>query len=89
MLPGGIVASQPLDASPETLDVLRRKIDNYVATIDVEAFQEEMGYPPQEHTRIIIACDYPVHPKAMAVIDEGKRLAAARGIRLELQSGGP
>jgi hypothetical protein len=50
-----IVASQPIDGSPQTLDSIRRKVGTYLTVIGLEKFQDEMGHPPRDKTTIIIA----------------------------------
>jgi hypothetical protein len=80
-----IVASQPLDDDPQTLDSIRRKVDTYLAALDVPEFQEQMGHPPPGQIAIFIACDYPIHPAALAVIEECKRTAALRVVRLDIR----
>jgi hypothetical protein len=80
-----IVASQPIDDSPQTLDSLRRKVGNYLTAIGMEEFQAEMGHPPPEKTAIIIACDHPIHAKATLVIQECQASAAIQGVRLEVR----
>jgi len=80
-----IVASQPLDGDAETLESIRHKVSSYLTAIRSEKFQAEMGYRTLEQTTIIIACDHPIHPVAMAVIEECKALAAGQGVRLKLQ----
>jgi hypothetical protein len=80
-----IVASQPLDNSARTLDCISKKVDTYLETIGIDAFQTEMGYPPREKTVIILVCEHPIHPEAIRVIEECKGKAAGNGIRLELR----
>ena len=80
-----IVASQPVDVSEETLESIRRKVNTYLMALRSEEFWAELGHPPPDRTRIIIACEHPIHPAAMSVIDECAALAAGRGVRLEVQ----
>src|SRR5262245_48133852 len=80
-----IVASQPIDGSPQTLESIRRKVGTYLKAIGLEEFQAEMGHPPPGKTAIIIACEHPIHPKALAVISQCQAAAAARGVRLEVR----
>jgi hypothetical protein len=80
-----IVASQPIDASPTTLDSIRRKVRTYLTTISLEEFQAEFGHPPREKTVIIIACEHSIHPEALAVIAQCRVAAAAQGVRLEVR----
>jgi hypothetical protein len=80
-----IVASQPIDDSPETLKSIRHKVRTYLAVIDLEEFQAEMGNPPRDKVAIILACEDPVHPRAQAVIEECRTSAAAAGVRLEVR----
>ena len=79
-----IVASQPLDDSPHTLHCICQKITTYLDTIEIEEFQAEMNYPPREKTVIIIRCDHSVHSSAQETIEECKKNALKRGIRLEM-----
>jgi hypothetical protein len=46
-----VVCSQPIDDSPETLEAIRRKVETYLAAIDLEKFQTEMNHPPREKTK--------------------------------------
>src|SRR5262249_40852959 len=69
----------------QTLESIRRKVGTYLTAIGLEEFQAEMGHPPPEKTAIIIACEHPIHPKALAVIAQCRAVAAARGVRLEVR----
>jgi hypothetical protein len=80
-----IVASQPIDDSPETLESLRHKVRTYVTAIGLEGFQTEFAYPPREKIAIIIACEHPIHPNAQLVIDECKAFAAGQTVSLEVR----
>jgi hypothetical protein len=80
-----IVASQPLDNSTATLDSIRQKLETYLSVVDVEEFLEEMGNPLPGKISIIITCDFPIHPEAMKVIEECRRLAAEQRVRLDVQ----
>lgn len=80
-----ITASQPLDDSAEVLDSIRQKVATYLAVIDLDEFQAEMGHPPRDKTSIIIACEHPIHPVAQAVIEECQASATGRGVRLEVR----
>jgi hypothetical protein len=81
----GIVASQPIDDSPQTLESIRRKVGMYLTAIGLEEFQAEMGHPPREKTTIIIVCEHPIHPKALTVIGQCRATAAAEGVHLEVR----
>jgi hypothetical protein len=81
-----IVASQPLDDSSETLGCIRQKVGTYLAVIGLDEFQNEMGHPPRDKTTIIIICEHPIHPKALAVIAQCRATAAAQGVRLEVRN---
>jgi hypothetical protein len=80
-----IVASQPIDDAPETLETIRRKVRAYLAVIGLEEFQAEMGRPPRDKTAIILACEHPIHPRALAVLAQCRAAAAAQGVRLEVR----
>jgi hypothetical protein len=77
-----IAVSQPLDDSTDTLDRIRRKVCYYLDVIELEEFQVEMGHPLRDRTSVIIRCDFPIHPRALAVIGECRAAAAKRGVRL-------
>ncbi|MCI0360656.1 MAG: hypothetical protein L0211_19440 [Planctomycetaceae bacterium] len=77
-----IVASQPLDDSDETLDSIRQKVATYLAVIECNEFQSELGHPPLDKTEIIIACDFPIHARALKVIEECQAAAVAQGVKL-------
>ena len=81
-----IVASQPIDSSPETLDCIRQKVATYLQAIDSEEFQSELGYPPRDKTAIVLICEHPVHPDAQMVIEECSTGAAAKGVRMEVRT---
>lgn len=80
----GIVASQPIDGSPQTLESIRCKVKTYLTVIELEGFQSEMGYPPRDKTAIILVCDHPIHSDARLVIEECSALAAESGVSLEV-----
>jgi Domain of unknown function (DUF3806) len=80
-----IVASQPIDGSPETLASIRRKVGTYLTAIGLEEFPAEMGHPLREKLAIIIACEHPIHPKALTVIAQCRAAAEAKGVRLEVR----
>ncbi|HJZ55645.1 MAG TPA: DUF6572 domain-containing protein [Gemmataceae bacterium] len=80
-----IVASQPIDDTPETLESIRHKVRTYLAVINLEEFQAEMGHPPRDRVAILLACEHPIHPAAQAVIEECRASAAAQGVRLEVR----
>jgi hypothetical protein len=80
-----IMASQPIDDSPETLESLRHKVRTYLKAIDLEGFRAEFAYPPPEKIAIIIACEHPIHPNAQLVINECKAMAAEQKVLLEVR----
>jgi hypothetical protein len=80
-----IVASQPIDDSPETLESIRQKVGTYLTAIGLEEFQAEMGRPPPDKTAIVLVCEHPIHPKALTVIAQCRATAAAHGVRLEVR----
>lgn len=81
-----IVASQPLDNNPATLDCIRQKVTTYLHLIDSEDFQVELDFPPRDKTVIILACEHRIHPDAQLAIDECSREAEAGGVRLEVRT---
>ena len=80
-----IVASQPLDDAPDTLNSIRSKVAYYLDVIDLPEFQAELEYPPQDRISIILSRDHPIHPRAAEVIAECQRSAGTRGVRLVVQ----
>jgi len=80
-----IVATQPLDDAPDTLNSIRHKVAYYLDVIDLPEFQADFDYPPRDRTTIIIDCDHPIHSQARAVIEECRAAATAAGVRLELR----
>ena len=80
-----IVASQPLDDAPDTIDRIRCKVAYYLDVIDLPEFQADMGHPPRDRTKIILRCDHPIHPRAAAVIAECQGTAGERGVQLVVQ----
>lgn len=77
-----VVVSQPLDASDDTLAAIRGKIRYYLEVVDLPEFQSEMGHPPRDRVSIVMACGFPIHPKALAVIGECQAIAMQRGVKL-------
>lgn len=82
-----IVASQPLDDADETLASIRQKVGTYLAVIDSEEFQAEMGHPPRDKTAIVLLCEHPIHPKALTVLSQCRTAASAKGVTFEVRSG--
>lgn len=41
--------------------------------------------PPRDRLSVVLACSFPIHPWAMAVIAECKATAARRGVRVAIQ----
>jgi hypothetical protein len=80
-----IVASQPIDDSPDTLASIGHKVRTYLTAIGLEEFQAEMGHPPREKTAIILAGEHPIHPKAIAVIAQCRAAAAVQGVQLDVR----
>jgi len=80
-----IIASQPLDDAADTLNCIRCKIAYYLDVIDLPDFQADMAFPPRDRTTIILCCDYPIHPRAAAVIAECQARAGQRGVQLVVQ----
>src|SRR5262249_47011590 len=80
-----IVASQPLDDAPDTLNSIRRKVAYYLDVIDLPEFQADMGHPPRERISITLSCDHPIHPRTAKVIAECQTSAGKRGVRLVVQ----
>jgi hypothetical protein len=81
-----IVVSQPLDGSAETLAAIRQKVGYYLDVIDLPEFQTDMGYPPRDRTSIVLACSFPIHPNATAVIFECQSAAASRGVQVVVRN---
>lgn len=80
-----IAASQPIDDSPETLASIRQKVETYLTVVGLEEFQAEMGYPAPDKITIILVCEHPIHPRALAVIGQCRVAAAAQGVLLEVR----
>ncbi|MBY0461182.1 MAG: hypothetical protein K2V38_27990 [Gemmataceae bacterium] len=80
-----IAVSQPLDGSADTLAAIRGKIGYYLDVIDLPEFQAEMGHPPRDRTLVVLACSFPIHPWAAAVVAECQATAARRGVRVVVQ----
>jgi len=81
-----ICASQPIDDSPETLETIRQKVAYYLDVFDVSDFLSEMEYPPRELSRIIIVCDFPIHPTAERVIQECDKVNSKRGLSVSVNT---
>jgi hypothetical protein len=80
-----IVASQPIDENPQTLQIIRDKVRNYLAEISHPDFQKEFNHPPRAQTTIVSSCEHPIHEAARSVIDDCRRLAAEQGVRLDVR----
>src|SRR5262245_4451663 len=44
-----------------------------------------MDHPPRDKTVIVIACEHPIHPQALAVIAQCRAAAEGQGVRLEVR----
>lgn len=81
-----LVASQPIDDAPETLDALAKKLEGYLATIQEPEFLKEMGHPPANLIRILLTTQFPIHPEALIIIANATRVAEQLGSTLEVHS---
>lgn len=80
-----VVCSGPLDPSSETLSALRTKIANYLYEIREASnptLRESFNCSATAEVRIILSCDFPVHPLALDVVDELKTDARASSVEL-------
>lgn len=82
-----IVASQPLDDSADTLAAIRQKVQTYLAVIESDEFQAEMEHPPCDKTAIVLLCEHPIHPTALAVLAQCRTATSAKGVSFEVRSG--
>jgi hypothetical protein len=80
-----IVATQPLDDAPDTLNSIRSKVACYLDVIDAPEFRANLDYPSRNQTTIVIACDHPIHSKAQAVIEECRAAADDVGCGLKYE----
>jgi hypothetical protein len=80
-----LIVAQPLDEAADALNRFRCKIAYYLDVIDLPDFQADMEFPPRDRTTIILCCDYPIHPRAAAVIAECQARAGQRGVQLVVQ----
>jgi hypothetical protein len=80
----GIVASQPIDNSAQTLESIRRKIEAYLRIVD--EYETEMGQPRPDKVAIVLLCKHPIHTDAALVIQECRAMAAAKGVELQLRT---
>jgi hypothetical protein len=80
-----IVASGPLDPSPATQQILLTKLQNYLEGLNTEAFQAEFQHPSPEMVRIIVSCDFDVHPVIEELIDRCKAWVTQNNARIELE----
>ncbi|WP_428939444.1 hypothetical protein [Fontivita pretiosa] len=81
-----IVASGPLDPSPQTQRLLLSKVQSYLEQINTPAFQAEFQNPPAEKVRIVISCEHEVHPLIQALIERCKPWVAQNNARIELEA---
>ena len=72
-----IATSKHLDSSEETLNLLRKKVENYVKTISLEEFK--VDYPNAEYFLIEIKC---VDVPAYEVINEVEELKKKYNIEI-------
>jgi len=79
-----VSAVGPIDDSPETLDLLRRKLQNYIAGATSEEFLRYYGRPLGTRVTIYISCAYPISPAARNVIDQARSRAAQQQISVEV-----
>jgi len=80
-----IVASGPLDPSPQTQQLLLTKVRNYLEQINTPAFQAEFQHPPAEKVRIVVSCEQDVHPVIEMLIERCKPWVAQNNARIELE----
>ena len=81
-----IVASGPLDASPQTQKLLLDKVQNYLEMIASPDFQAEFNNPPSERVHIIVACEFRVDPVIRLLVERSKQWVAQNGARIRLES---
>ena len=80
-----IVVSGALDGSAETLELLERKILNYIAELSSDQFKRRFGQAPGRGHAICIVSEYPVDALALAVIARLEPQALQAGASLELR----
>lgn len=81
-----VVASQPLDDAPDTLERIRQKIATYIRAVELGIPGQVLGHKSEGRTIIIIVCNYPIHRRAMTVIKDCRKMAVARGVGLEVHN---
>jgi hypothetical protein len=79
-----IVCSGPLDSSPGTLELVERKVDNYLATIAYPNFARTYHVTDGGRVRILISSEYFVSDTAKSVIKTLALRADKQGVVLSL-----
>ncbi|MBM0103126.1 hypothetical protein JM946_00130 [Steroidobacter sp. S1-65] len=77
-----VVRSGPLDDSPETPGLLRRKIENHLREAVSEDFRSQFG--TESPVRISISCAHPISSAASGLINVLRTDASNHGMELEL-----
>jgi hypothetical protein len=80
-----IVASGPLDPSPETQKLLLDKIQGYLEQINTPGFQSEFGHPPADKVRIVISCEHEIHPVIRTLVARSKTWVEQNNARIAFE----
>ncbi|MEI6233404.1 MAG: DUF6572 domain-containing protein [Planctomycetota bacterium] len=79
-----LVASAYLDGSPSTQQLLKDKLDTYLAVLADPQFIHEFGPPTPTSAHIIIRCVVPPAQEIVALVEQLKPVVVKHGASLEL-----
>lgn len=80
-----IMINGPLAADDRSQRRMIQKIDNYLALIESEDFQEQSGAPSPERTRILVNIPYDSDPRIFVLLDRCQEWALSAGASLVVE----
>lgn len=80
-----IVASGPLDPSPQTQQLLLDKIQSYLEQLNSQAFQAEFDHPRADQVRIVVSCDFGIDPIMRLLVERARPWVAENNARIEIE----
>jgi hypothetical protein len=80
-----IVASGPLDASPQTRRLLLAKVRSYLEQLNTDAFRADFDHPPPEKVRMVVSCEDAVDRAIVELIERCRPWVQENNARIELE----
>ena len=80
-----IMVNGPLAADNRSQRRMIQKIDNYLALIESEDFQEQCGVPSPERTRILVNIPYDSDPVIFVLLDRCQQWVLSAGASLVVE----